>query len=730
MTGDEQVSETQAEAQLAEPMGSTPPPVPEVVSQVETKTSLPQFTPLGPSDPDIENLWQPYLDRLLKRLVKRGKNPKGIGRYRRGSEIFIQWAVRHGVTPENCKAVGDYYARLIETSSTNKLDLNFNRLTAKLLTEDAMRDPEDLEQEDAELRDGEEEVEASEEDLQEEQPRRRRTPASAQLPNQPQVVFVQQPTTTPRQRGNYERAAPRSRQTPAQRVLPRNERVRVFKRGPGGKRLYVNDYTMDEIGNQSLHRFVKEYVDPDFGDPSGVTTYEVCEVDANDREKGVPYPITIESTPAQPPDETITQARGALDLIRELRGMDEEKNAKSKETIDEAKKRAASTGDMSQLMMLMMMERMMGGSSSNGGGDVVKLLEQLLVKKPELHALSGSVPMPITLPPPPAPPPPPENQLGPIVKTLLEAQLAPKAEVPKPTLTDQLKELAMLKELFGPRESPEVAALKTEVALLRDKLSQPAQVGGIEGALANFEKLTGVVKTLAPQVNMGGLTGALQSILTPELGKALGGVIAQGIGGAQTAAQQQAKPSAQAQTQAQTQTQAQAQAQKNPPEVERALAALKVAQTEGAQVDRMVELVTALYEATQYRAQLEPALQALLASNTGPARALALEILQRARPEIANQPLADKVVAAIISKAGGTPPPELLGQVPATETKPEVKAPDSPAAAAKLDEAKPVETAEAKPGSKNGAHTNETTTITGIQPLVETQAPATAAVTG
>lgn len=587
----------------------------------------------------MRSAWAEVLTRHSKRLRANGRGGQGIGRLEKSDRSFVEWAVAKKLSPSDVNEAHKalWTEHIGPVAGRGSIAKNLDRKSGHDMIDEAgmTLEPQDQEQSGEEY----EEDGRDEEVVDEAPPSRRRIKAAPV----PQVVYVQTPPPArgrpPGRADGYPRASPR---TATQRLLPRSDKLRIYKRMQGGKRSYVNDYTVDDIGVGSLHKFIKENVDVEVGDPSGVTTYEVYEVDGNDKEKGSATPITIESGLRQPQDESITQARDALGLLQDLREMEEQRTAKSNELLDEAKKKAVNGGDMTSLMMLMMMQQMQGGNNRNNDGDVaLKIIERLRGNSSHIGDLAVALP---PLPPMPAyvPPPPAENTLAPVVTQLLAAQLAPKQEK---TAVDFMKEMAIIKEMFAP--PPRDSELTTLLKILIERTATPPQQQGIEGLVGTFGKIREMVTTLAPQMNAGGLTGALQSIITPELGKALGNVIASGIDKAKPPV-----PPAPVQ-------QATAQPHVLPDSVRARVVALHQAHDEQTQVSSTVALLHEMYAVPTYSAKLDPALKALLSSNVKPAQVLLSELLREVRAELNTPVFINKVISALILSAGGTPPPEL-----------------------------------------------------------------------
>ena len=513
--------------------------------------------------------------------------------------------------------------------------------------EDEMnKDQQDQEYEDEELEEGEENENDSAQDQDDIAPSRRRTrPRSTVQSVQP--VIMMQAMKQPR--------AKQPQQPPRNRLLKPQSKIRVYKRGEGGRRVLLSDYTTEEIGG-SLQKFLKEYVDPDYGEPSGVTRYEVVEVDDRDMERGAPASYTIESVQQQS-NAPMDQLRDAVGLIAELREMEEVKASKNAELLTAAKKQALGNGDMSQMMMLLMMERMMGPRESGTEQVVLKMFEKMGLGGVSVQPAPVSQPLPFTMPMPPFQPLPPMPQPPSTLDKLVEVAVAKLAN--PPSLAEQLREFALLKELFGGGAGGNVEML-TAIKALAIQAQQPREVSSMDAAVTTFEKLQNVVKVLSPQMNMGGLTGVLQGILTPKLTEVLGNTLADGLGKATGALPGTAtgQPAAQSQT-----GQSQPQAPAIPVEVRARLAALTIAQTRPAQVDATVSLIQTMWMSPVYKPALEPVLAALLQGNVGAGQQVVAAILQDSRPQLATADFVNEVLRTMAQRAG-MPVPEAL-KVPA-----------------------------------------------------------------
>jgi hypothetical protein len=540
-----------------------------------------------------------------------------------------------------------------------------------------------MEEEEVEGGESEEEEEEVEEELEEEPPRKRRRNASQQR------IVVQLP---PQRRASVGRAEPRS--SSLRSILPRTEKIRIYKRDELGKRQHIEDYSADEIGNVPLETFLRNYINPNFHNESGVTEYIAYELDARTgREKMPPAVITIE-TPVEDSTDAFGQVRKAMGLINDLQQVAAPQQASANvDLLRRAQADAVGRGDMNSMMMLLMMERLMtgGGAAQNSTADLLlKVLDRL--DKVEKRSNGGTpngefgpppgfgsfMPPPAPPPymgPPPAPPPatqpPPASPVGlSSLERVVELALAQMVKPPK-ALTEQVQEMMALKQLTS--SSDEVQQLRQQVAALQAQLASSRTSSGIEDSLANFEKFTSIVKSVAPQVT-GNDGGFLKGLLTSEMGKMIGDIVAkaaqQQAGASQAQQPQASQPQAQQQVSASPQPKPETSSNglpTPPPAVVDAVRAFSVAQTPEVQAQRFVDVVLQMYTSgvPHYRQLLDPALEALNNSDKSVeslnvARKTALALVREIRPQIATPEFVDKCIAALVAKAGAEMPETLL----------------------------------------------------------------------
>lgn len=463
-------------------------------------------------------------------------------------------------------------------------------------------------------------------------------------------------------------AYPQARQAPVSQMskilgvkgAASSSTINLYKRTPTGERVFLRNYALSEIDG-SMPKFIREYVDPDEMDPNaqGITTYECVEVDAQGRERGSPALVKISSRTGQTgaPTDPLGQAREALEFVNDLRETEEARRAGQNSDLREAKTNAAKSGDFNGMMMLMMMEKFMGSGGSSDA--VVKVLEKIQTR--DSGGLGGLPQQPIYIPPqvPAAPS---------FMEKFMEVQLAKMME-PAKTLVDSLKELEALKSLTG--GGNQVADM---MKMMFDRLDRieakaaPVPAGGLEGLLLGHERLTAVVKTLAPQMNLGGLAGMAQSLFTPKLLNVIGDVAGElltkvkvpGTPAAKLPAGQVARPAAQAPkpgavaVAAAPAAQAEPQAQLPQAALE-AAQKLRIAQTDEVKIENVLEGLLALWDDPTYKPKLNPALKSLVEGDNLPAQVFIREWYEFSRGEPCPAALSDKAVKVLLAQLNNLP---------------------------------------------------------------------------
>ena len=472
-----------------------------------------------------------------------------------------------------------------------------------------------------------------------------------------------------------ERAQPRSG---FRDLMPRSEHVRIYKRDEVGKRMLIDDYSLEDIGSMPLINFVKEYIHPEFGNEGSPTKYEFYELDPRSgREKNPPGSTTLAPLQAGQPGGPMEQLRTAMSMVNEVQQMTTAAQPSRHPMLEMAQQQAVKTGDMNGLMMVMMMEKMMGGGNQQAEL-VMKLMDRLdkLEGRSKKSEPEFGPPPPWGFPPPPPPFAPPFHQEDkPTRQSEKLVDLALAKLVNPTTLADQLKELMALQNFMQPRsgEGSEVAALRSELRGLIEKVSNRSN-GGLEDSVANFEKLVTAVKSIAPQVGGNDNTGFLKGLLsTPELGKTVGNFVAQMTGANKpqpmtTAPTVTVSPQHVQQAPAQPAVRDPNQPPNPPPQaVLDAVRVFRFAQTPEVQAQRFVDLALAMYTSDDpfYLSLLKPALENMNLAEEGPhrlkvPRETAMGILLQLKPSLATPEFVDACLAALANRAGVEKLPDSL----------------------------------------------------------------------
>jgi hypothetical protein len=631
--------------------------------------------------PEVAEAWAGVLASFEASLINAGKKQGGLGQYRAGAKVALKWIVEKGFTPKDVTlAQVPPLVTFVKTVKKPPVSYVYAKAAEGLVAEAVamqsrpaqtvkpkVESPKKVHAAPTEQREEmanppEEQYDDQPEEQQDEQ-QDEQSPGEVQKARrvaarqQPQQVYVMAPAPrAPRQQAPR---PPVGRSPEVAKVLGQGTRmIRINKRGPRGQKIYIDDVPITDIGG-SIARYLKEYIEPEqTPDGSGVSTYEVYEIDpVTNHEKGVPSVFTIAAAGQPDPNDQFTQVRQAMDIMAQIREEEEARKGQGSEVLKAAQTKAANSGDTNSLILMMLMEKMMG-NNQNGGSESValKLLEGMKRNQ------GPSFDMPHYPPPPPMqmmpPPPPPPSELAPIVNTLLSAAVTRPEPKPEKSFMEQMKELMAFKELLSPPAvagpSAELMMLRSEMAAMRAQMTAPkAAEGGIEGAMTSFTKLSEIVKTIAPQINAGGITGALQGILTPKLQAAVGDMLAGGIMGARAAAQQNAPP---AQLAAGKPVQPQ-QPRPPPPAVVPLIIALQKAPDEPTQLVASMEVLQGYYADPGFAPIMDPALQQLIGGNREPAVKLVLQVLQGHRPQLATLAFANKVIDTLIASATGQPAP-------------------------------------------------------------------------
>lgn len=539
------------------------------------------------------------------------------------------------------------------------------------LDEELDNELDEVEEDDPDF-EGEEDDEDEEE--QPEPPKRRAGGRAVNNGQQPIIVQLP-PGMRGNGRGGRQSRAAEPRGSKAGRLLQQDDMLRVYKRDDRGKVVVVDDYSLKDVGNSKLNEFIEEVVHPRFGnEATPFTDYIVFEVDkrsGDDKGHGVKVRIEDEQEgPAGGPSDPFATVTRAMDLVKQLKG--EPEPVKRDPAMAMLKERAATSGDMNGVIMMMLLDKVMGAKPQQDTELVMRLVERL----DRLEGKGPAQPLPPQLPPwmmqPPAPPQ--SSGLDKVVDLAVSNLVKP-----PPSMFEQAKEMATLRELFAPKDT-EAQALRAELAQLRQQLAGGGgkeNKDGFGAAMENFERVTTMVKSFAPQVvgesSGGGFGGFVKGLMTPEVGKAIAGAI--------TGAQQQAQaPQQPAQPQQPVQVgpvhpQAQQPAVRdpnkppNPPPqgVVDAAKAFQAAMTVPMRAEKFADFMFAMFTSGDpyYQKMLEPVVQQLsgdtiTAESLKPARRLGMLLVAEQKSEWATPEFIDACIAALAAKAGIETPAVLV----------------------------------------------------------------------
>jgi len=466
---------------------------------------------------------------------------------------------------------------------------------------------------------------------------RRRQPRQ----QQPQVIVVPQQT---QQRQPKNRNAPPP--VPKSRFFQQsNDLVRIYKRIAGGKRAFIGDFTGEDIGpGVSLPTFLKDFVDEENSEPNGRTTYECVQVDARGNEVGRPIQHVIESQPQDPQQHgAFGQVREAIDLLAELRQGEEEKSRANGELMQQAKLKAVNGGDMNQLLMLMMMDRM-NAPRVDEGALIAKVMDATRAQQPQ---------MPFMMPPqlPQIQPAPPSGSST-LLEKFMEFSMAQmvKPEPPPPSPMQQLKDMMELQAMMQKMGGGDMAALVKVLIEKQGVVAKPAEVAGVDNMMLTFEKLTTMVKALAPQINQGGWAGPIQGIMShPEVQKALAGIFGSVTGqpGAVPPGQQTVTGTAAALPNGQPAPQQPQVTQ----DMRDAANAFKIAQTREVRAERLMQLVKVMY-LSGYASVIDPVLEQARGGNVAAAQRFVATLIADIAPNLVSLDLINATLRLSAAMAG------------------------------------------------------------------------------
>ena len=569
----------------------------------DTEIEIEEVRPEQIAPPVDISFWQPHLDKYeayLRAIDKNGDKRGTAMRYGNAARAFVRWCADEGISPDAIP--DDVFDRFEAFVATQNLALVTQRLNRKA-SRDLIAVMDDK-------------LEAP---VVEEVPSTPVAAAPAKQTVEVKVIGPRGGTRAPRA------VAPFAPRDPFKDVLPTNSsmRVRVYKRDRAGKLVYLEDYSLDDIGKQPMPKFLKEYVDPQFKDPSGTTTYNVFKVGADEQEIGPAFEFRVESEPTVNPDDPLAKAREAMEMVNDFAKRDGDRDNMMKSVLEKVAEKRAESGSMSDLMALIMMKDMMGGKKSGDEETLMRVLEKL-------RPSSALPPMQMPMLPSPGP-----SELAPVVAQLMKTVTEPKAQ---PTLAEELQKLAALKDIFAPKqETSTTDRLLTELlSEMRSQRSAP----GVSSIAQSFKDTVELVKTLAPAVNMGSTGSWLKDVITPAVAQ----TFAAALGSAASKVMANA-PGVIANAPV---TAANAPTNQPPAAALPHIQALKTAATEPEQIASTVLILQAYYQDPAWQPKLDPVSQRLLAGDYEPTRRVIGDMLLAFRKDIATKEFAEKVVRAIV----------------------------------------------------------------------------------
>lgn len=516
-------------------------------------------------------------------------------------------------------------------------------------------------------------AEGAEEQYEEEEEEPQPPPRKRGRPIQPKVI-VQMPKNygrPPRQNADRDTRGRGGLNS----MLPRTTSVRIFKRDEDGRRVPIDDFTSEEIGDLDIKKFVEKYIDGKHGnapDDEGIaeTEYTIFELDQRGREKGSPATFTLRVEVGQP-----QQQEGSDPLSKSLHTLKRAKQVLSefqeedprKPYFEEAQRQAAGKGDMNQMMMLAMMEKLFSSGNTSRSDKLLELILErtgLAPRDPMAAMMMPPLPPPNWGPPPPLAPTPPSA-----IDKVLEVAIARMAS-PGPSFADQIKDMMTFQQLMGgARQSdPQMVQLLADLTKQVQSLhaTQGRAPGSLEETVAGFEKIQTLVKSLAPEVGgSGGIGGFIKGLLTPEVGGLIASAIKPPEQGQKEAPGTPAPPAV-APAPAQAPRDPRKPPNPIPKSVIEAANAFKMAQTREHQVERFIDVVFAMYMTQDpfYLGFLGPAFEALNQADKSAEflkvpRITAMRLLSETRPELADPNFVDAALAAMAIRAGAKLPDTL-----------------------------------------------------------------------
>lgn len=571
---------------------------------------------------------------LFTQALEHHRNDKGV--LNRNGESAVEWA----------KELLKRSRRVNEEPTPPPAEEPMASKRAAKHEEEERNEEEEFEEDDEEGGEDDEEFEEDDEEEPEPEPAPRKKRAGRQ-----QVIQVAIPP--PRARGA--RAEPRSK-----KLFDRPQEVKLFKMDDYGKRVEIGVYTAEDIAGRSLKDWIEDVIHPRFYNENSDTEYLVYEMSADGKLRPQPfkYNVEMDDQPQENARDPLNTVRSAFSLFNELRGPQQEQE-KNPALVGLAQQKAAS-GDLSGVMMAMMMEKLFSQQSKPNDDALFKILEY--IKGQQAPAQMGPPP---GWGPGPGWGPPPAPAASSSLDKVVELAVSKLVSGP-PTFAQQMAEFAQMQQFLKPQDTETVTLLRQEIAALKQAIANGNRgpTGGLDESVASFEKITTLVKTLAPQVGGNeGFAGFLRGVLTPQVGQALRDAVT----GAPP--QQPQAPGQPAQQQAPQQQQRDPRKPPNPvpPAVMDAVKAIHIAQTAPARAERFAEFVIAMATSNDpyYNALLAPSFTAMQQPVIGvneltPVRKLAMQLIWEQKREWATPEFADACIAALATKAGAQMPDALV----------------------------------------------------------------------
>lgn len=612
-----------------------------------------------PNPDDLRMVWDGLLKRLENAMYANQRSNGSIGQHMSIGQKLVDWCVAEGFDPKALP--DDFRAKFKAWRESAIASPPRQMLAVKIL--DLFLSPDEIEKTmpprpsvvrpPAPARAAPPPPPESDEEEFDEEEGDEEPEAVAQPAQNVPTVRVQ--VDAPRARASRSPRAPVQPRGTGLLPQARSKRVDVFRRDPNGHQSYIDQYDAVEVESAGgIYKFLRDYVNPDYSDPSGQTTYEVYEVINGKRnEQGIQF--NIESPPQENPNDQINQLRNLADFAKDLSGRNVQGGH---DALDLAKQRIAAAGGqggMSDIIMLFMLQQM-ADKKGDTADDLKKLAEMVGIVKPSQQGIPiGPVP---TAAMPLAPPPPDELKM--VMAKLLEKKIDEKPPEPKGTV-DFLKEIVAVRELFAPREDPAMKVLLEEIKELRKAQGTPQTTGTLTEAVKQVAGLKQTFQEVAPMFKLDGFSGMIGGLISnPQVATSF----AQFLSAAaqkMTATPAQPVP-AQAQQQDPSripvhpqpmpqQTQPAPQQRRLPQAAEVSLRALQNAKEEKEQLGHVLQALKEITTDPAWADQVNPRIEAMMKGDVQPVRGMIAEVTHWARKDLVTNEFVDKVLKAMITEA-------------------------------------------------------------------------------